>query len=167
MENNPSKTSESPVNTGGTWPGDVLALQETAIKDGVISLRQTKTGASVRIAIAGALKIVLDRILARKRTYPVRSLSLLVDETGKRITKHMLRYQFEKARDMVPSAAEFQFRDLRAKAVTDVREEYGLDAAKDLAGHASVVMTEHYTRARKGEIRSAIPRKTASENGIK
>lgn len=140
----------------GQRPGDVLALHEGAIKDGTLSLRQIKTGTPIRIAIDGALKEVLDRILARKRTYAVRSLALLVDERGQRMTKAKLRGRFEKARDLVPAAAHFQFRDLRAKAVTDMREASGIDAAKDLAGHASVVMTEHYTRNRRGEIRSAI-----------
>ena len=140
----------------GQRPGDVLSLHEGAIKDGTLSLRQTKTGMPIRIAIDGALKEVIERILARKRTYAVRSLALLVDERGQRMTKAKLRGRFEKARDLVPAAAHFQFRDLRAKAVTDMREASGIDAAKDLAGHASVVMTEHYTRNRRGEIRSAI-----------
>lgn len=147
----------------GQRPGDVLALHEGAIKDGTLSLRQIKTGTPIRIAIDGALKEVLDRILARKRTYAVRSLALLVDERGQRMTKAKLRGRFEKARDQVPAAAHFQFRDLRAKAVTDMREASGIDKAKDLAGHASVVMTEQYTRNRRGEIRSAnqkLPSKT-------
>lgn len=140
----------------GQRPGDVLALHEGSIKDGTLSLRQAKTGMPIRIAIEGALAEVIERILARKRTYPVRSLALLVDERGRRMTRAMLRGRFERARAQVPAAAQFQFRDLRAKAVTDMREASGIDKAKDLAGHASVVMTEHYTRNRRGEIRSAI-----------
>ena len=144
-------------------PGDVLALHEGSIKDGTLSLRQIKTGTPIRIAIEGALKEVIDRILARKRAYTVRSLALLVDERGGRMTKSKLRCRFEKARDQVPAAAHFQFRDLRAKGITDMREASGIDAAKNLAGHASVVMTEQYTRNRRGEIRSAnqkLPSKT-------
>lgn len=140
----------------GQRPGDVLALQESAIKDGVLSLRQTKTGAPIRLRVEGALATVTERILARKRTYPVRALALLVDERGRRLTKHMLRGRFEKARAQVPGAEHFQFRDLRAKAATDLREAEGIDAAQKLAGHKSVTMTEQYTRDRKGEIRSAI-----------
>lgn len=140
----------------GQRPGDVLALQETAIRDGVLSLRQTKTGEPIRLRVEGALKLVVDRILARKRTYPVRALALLVDEKGRPMTRHMLRGRFEKARTEVKGAENFQFRDLRAKAATDMREESGIDAAQKLAGHRSVVMTEHYTRSRRGEIRSAI-----------
>jgi len=140
----------------GQRPGDVLSLHEGSIKDGTLNLRQTKTGTPIRIAIKDALKEVIDRILARKKTYAVRSLALLVDERGQRMTKSKLRGRFERARDLVPAAANFQFRDLRAKAVTDMREASGIDAAKNLAGPASVVMTEHYTRNRRGEIRSAI-----------
>lgn len=146
----------------GQRPGDVLALQEGAIRDGTLSLRQTKTGTPIRIAIAGALDVVLNRILERKRQYAVRSLSLLVDERGRRMTKSMLRGRFEKARAMVPEAAHFQFRDLRAKAATDLREEASIEASQALLGHASVVMTEQYTRNRQGKIVTRTPAKIRS-----
>lgn len=147
----------------GQRPGDVLALHEGAIKDGTLSLRQTKTGTPIRIAIAGALAEVLDRIMERKRGYAVRSLALLVDERGRRLSKASLRGRFERARAQVPQAAHFQFRDLRAKAATDLREEASIEASQALLGHASVTMTEHYTRARKGRTLKAIPGKLRGE----
>ena len=146
----------------GQRPGDVLALQEGAIKDGTLSLRQTKTGTPIRIAIAGALEQVLARILERKRLYTVRSLALLVDERGQRMTKAKLRGRFEKAREQVPEAAHFQFRDLRAKAATDLREEASIEASQALLGHTSVVMTEQYTRNRQGKTVTKIPARIRS-----
>ena len=47
---------------------------------------------------------------------------------------------------------EFQFRDLRAKAGTDRADAAGDIAAKELLDHASIVMTEHYVRRRRGAI---------------
>lgn len=153
----------------GQRPADVLALQETNIRDGILSLRQRKTDEPIRLRVEGALKDVLDRIADRKRTYPVRSLALLVDERGRPMTKAKLRSRFEDARDQVPEASGFQFRDLRAKAATDMREIAGIDAAQALAGHRSVTMTEHYTRSRRGKICSAIqstPSKKSGETGV-
>ena len=47
--------------------------------------------------------------------------------------------------------ADFQFRDLRAKAGTDKADSAGdIRQAQAQLGHASVVMTETYVRQRKG-----------------
>lgn len=151
----------------GQRPGDVLALQEPQLKDGVLSLRQAKTGAALRIPVTGDLKAVIDRILARKRGYPIRAIYLLVDEHGGRMTKAKLRSRFEAARDAAgPDAAHFQFRDLRAKAASDLRDLAGIDAAQALLGHTSVTMTEQYTRNKKGKIISAIGLKAPSGKGV-
>ncbi len=45
----------------------------------------------------------------------------------------------------------FQFRDLRAKAATDKAEAQDMRQAQRQLGHASVVMTEAYVRARRGD----------------
>ena len=48
--------------------------------------------------------------------------------------------------------AEFQMRDLRAKAGTDKAESSGdIMRAKDQLGHTTVGMTEQYIRNRKGK----------------
>jgi integrase len=84
---------------------------------------------------------------------------LLVNERGQKMTRAMLRSRFEAARTAAGiSGKDFQFRDLRRKAGTDLRDQIGLDAAQDLLGHSSRAMTEHYTAARGKQI-SAIPRK--------
>ena len=76
----------------------------------------------------------------------------MVDERGQPLSKNQLRYRFDQARDKakVPKGA-FQFRDLRAKAGTDKAESAGdIRQAQRQLGHTSVVMTEHYTRDRRG-----------------
>ena len=143
----------------GQRPGDLLDMTLIKIRDGMLEYRQSKTSTPQRIALAGALKEVIDRIQARKAAHKVTSLYLLVNERGQKMTKAMLRSRFEAARISAGiSGNDFQFRDLRRKSGTDLRDQAGLDAAQDLLGHASREMTEHYTAARGKKI-SAIPAK--------
>jgi integrase len=139
----------------GQRPADVLKLSETDIKDGHLAIRQNKTGTPLRIAIVGELAKVIERIAARKKSYPVRALALLVDERGSPMTKAKLRSRFEDARTAAGiSGKDFQFRDLRRKSASDLRDQVGLEAAQALLGHASVTMTEHYTAGRGRKIRA-------------
>lgn len=143
----------------GQRPGDLLKLSETDIRDGMLHLRQNKTGEPIRFAVDGQLADLLKRIEARKREYPVRSLALLVDERGSRLTRAKLRSRFEAARAMAGiSGDDFQFRDMRRKSGTDLRYQAGLDAAQDLLGHRSQAMTEHYT-AGAGRVRKTLPKR--------
>lgn len=149
----------------GQRPADLRAIYETDIKDNVLSLRQGKTGTPLRFQIVGGLADLIERIRIRKAGFPVRSLALLVDEKGAPMTKAKLRSRFEIARAAAGIAGkDFQFRDMRRKSGTDLRDQEGLDAAQDLLGHKTRAMTEHYTGAR-GKIRSAIPQKAASNKG--
>lgn len=143
--------------TLGQRPGDLLRLSETDIRDGILEFRQSKTGEALRFAVVGQLSELLARIAERKRAFPVRSLALLVDEHGRRFTRAQLRARFEAARAAAGiDGADFQFRDMRRKAGTDLREQAGLDAAQDLLGHRSQAMTEHYTSGA-GKIRRKTP----------
>jgi integrase len=144
----------------GQRPIDVLGLYDPKVENDVISLRQTKRQTALRIKRIGGLADVIKQIAERKRAFDVQNIYLLVDEKGRKMTKHKLRSRFEKARTACGDmAAHFQFRDLRAKAATDIRDAAGIDAAQALMGHSSIVMTEHYTRARKGKIADPAPRK--------
>lgn len=114
-----------------------------------MAIRQGKTLAKRRIELIGELKLLIDRIMARKAGYRVRSTRLVVIGDGQPMTYHMLRGRFDKAR--IPKSA-FQFRDLRAKGGTDTAESSGdILQARDQLGHTTVTMTEHYIRDRKGK----------------
>jgi len=144
----------------GQRPIDVLGLGEP--KDGIIELRQTKTDAPIRVAISGDLAAVVEQIAERKKSLKIRIIDgpLLVDERGRPLTKSKLRSRFEQARQKAGvSGRDYQFRDLRAKPATDLRDAVGIEASQALLGHTSIVMTEHYIRNRRGKIISAIPRK--------
>lgn len=149
----------------GQRPGDLLDMTLVRIRDGMLEYRQNKTGTAQRITLAGALKEVIDRIQARKTEHKVTSMFLLVNERGQKMTKAMLRSRFEAARTAAGiDGKDFQFRDLRRKSGSDLRDQAGLDAAQDLLGHASQAMTEHYTAAR-GKKVSAIPAKRNQSKG--
>jgi integrase len=143
----------------GQRPADMLAFRERDIKDGGLSVQQQKTGEKVRIAVVGELAKVIARVMERKASHRVRSLSLVVNEDGQPLSNHALRARFDKARkkaitespDLAADIRAFQLRDLRAKAATDKAESKSLEAAQRQLGHASITTTEIYIRNRRGK----------------
>ena len=140
-------------------PGDVLRLYETDITDGRLHVQQAKTGKRLKIRVAGQLAAVIDRIRARKAAYRIHSLALIVDEHGRPLTQRAIWERFQKARAAAIAArpaladriAEFQIRDLRAKAGTDKASGGDVRAAQKILGHAHVAMTERYVREIAGD----------------
>jgi integrase len=128
-------------------------MDERDVRDGQIDVLQGKTKAKRRIEIIGELKILIDRIMARKAAHKVRSTRLIVTEDGTPMSASMLRGRFDAAREKAGvNKSEFQLRDLRAKAGTDKAESSGdIMQARDQLGHTTVVMTEQYIRDRKGK----------------
>lgn len=136
----------------GQRPADVIGIVESQIQDGALYIHQAKTGTKVSIPVTGDLEAVIERILIRKSGMIQQTMTLLTDERGYPMTKAKLRSRFEDARAKAGEiAAHFQFRDLRSKAASDLRDQSGLEAAQTLLGHASITMTEHYTRNRTGK----------------
>ena len=144
----------------GQRPGDVLRVSEKHIvgdvPGGVLDLRQGKTREKLRIELEGALAELILEIRSYKRViqqeHKVYAMSLLVNELGKPLTKAMLRDRFDEARAAasVPKA-EFQFRDLRAKAATELDDERGIRDAQALLGHTTEGMTANYIRRKVGK----------------
>lgn len=128
----------------GQRPADVLKLTRADIRDGALHLKQNKTGKKLAIEITGELATLIDRITTRPAK--VKGAWMIQDENGQPLTYWMLRNRFDEARKA--AGATFQFRDIRAKAATDTGD---LGHAQKLLGHANRDMTEHYTRARRGE----------------
>ncbi|MCY0910916.1 tyrosine-type recombinase/integrase [Massilia antarctica] len=144
----------------GQRPGDTLDMTELDLVDGHLIVTQFKTTKPLRITLTGRLAETIARIHARKALCKTPSDALLVTDTGKRVTKQMLRKRFEHARAAAAKKAESDgqpllaarikemwFYDLRAKAADDTREDRGEQAASDLLGHDSVRTTQkHYLR---------------------
>ncbi|WP_306440206.1 tyrosine-type recombinase/integrase [Pandoraea anapnoica] len=133
----------------GQRPADVLKMDEREVRDGMVIVRQNKTGTRLRIEVVGQLALLLEQLKRRKMSHNPRSTRLIVDERGKPLGQSALRFRFDRARETagIPKE-EFQFRDLRAKAGTDKESTSDLLSAKSLLGHGSVAMTEHYVRKR-------------------
>ena len=128
----------------GQRPADVLKMRRADIREGCLWVTQNKTGKKLRVEIVGELEDTLERILSRSRA--ALGLSLIQNEKGLPLSISELRGGFDRAREK--AGVSFQFRDLRAKAATDLED---LSHAQKLLGHSSREMTEHYTRKRKGE----------------
>jgi integrase len=148
----------------GQRVSDVLAMTETALRGGMLEVRQAKTGKRLRIALSGELGAVVARARERrpKGEGQVRSLHLVVAEDGQPLTYSGFIQRFQDARAaaaakednarIAPAILGFQFRDLRAKAGTDKADSAGdIRQAQRQLGHSSVVMTEHYVRNRRGD----------------
>lgn len=128
----------------GQRPADVLKMRLSDIRDGFLWIQQNKTGKKLRVEIVGLLKDAIELILRRPRS--ALGLSLIQNEKGQPLSVYELRGGFERAREA--AGVSFQFRDLRAKAATDLGD---LHHAQKLLGHSKREMTEHYTRQRMGE----------------
>ncbi|MDR6381769.1 tyrosine-type recombinase/integrase [Paraburkholderia caribensis] len=149
----PTKDAMDLAYLAGQRPQDTLNYDERDIREGFLLIDQGKTKKKLRMEIAGELKTVIDRIRSRKAGYKVVTTALVVNEKGQRMTLRALQLRFFAARDAAGiKPAEFQFRDLRAKAATDKTDLTGdIREAQKQLGHKSVTMTEVYVRKRRGE----------------
>jgi integrase len=127
----------------GQRVSDVLKMSRADVKDGAIWVAQNKTGARIRIVLEGELAEVVERILKRPRK--IVTLQLLQLETLP-LNYGSLRNRFVAAREKA-GLPDIQFRDLRAKAATDLETT---EEAQGLLGHSTITMTEHYRRKRAG-----------------
>lgn len=133
----------------GQRPADVLKLRETDIREGCLEFRQGKTNTPLRISINATLLAVLERCKARKRG-TIYSTAIITGTHGKPISVQWLSILWSRARDAAGIERGIQFRDLRAKAVSDKEDSTDIRTAQALAGHSTVTMTEHYSRKRRG-----------------
>jgi integrase len=133
----------------GQRPADVLKLRENNINDGCIEFRQGKTDKPMRIEISPSIQAVIDRCKARKNG-KVYNTALVTGVMGKPVTVRWISALWKRAKDAAGITRDIQFRDLRAKAVSDKEEVSDIREAQALAGHSTVAMTEHYSRKRRG-----------------
>lgn len=143
----------------GQRPADVLKTTVADVKDGHLMVVQGKTGKKLRITLEGKLGRLVETLMPPK-TGKVVSMHLIRNEDEQPLTYSALSQRFQDIRAAAISKAietgqhalaaslkTFQFRDLRAKAGSDLPD---LKSAKDLLGHETIAMTEHYVRARRG-----------------
>lgn len=133
----------------GQRPGDTVRTMRRHIVDGVLRVRQSKTGTMVPILVEGDLAAAIERMLGRSRKAV--SAYLIADVNGQPLTYWMLERRWREARaaaaTKMPSVADLQMRDIRGKAATDVGD---LAHAQALLGHKTRAMTEKYVKQRAG-----------------
>ena len=143
----------------GQRPADVLKMRKEHIKDDVLEVRQGKTKKFLRIVlerngVRTELGQVIDRMLARPRLLPTNFLITTSD--GQPLKSWTLRTRFDAARasaakkamkegrdDLAGRIKEFQFRDIRSKAASEIRD---LGAASRLLGHTDKQITDKVYR---------------------
>ena len=134
---------------------DVLNLQLTDYRDGVVRVDANKTGKTVDFVVAdsGVLPALIERRKANKRAL---HLMMLTTASGRQVTKAMLRSRFEKARAAAAAEAEKVeggehlaaairktiLRDLRKRAA-NLAEDMA-EAAKLLQHSSTAVTRRHY-----------------------
>lgn len=145
----------------GQRPADVLKATVMDIQDGCLRVTQGKTGAKLRIALEGRLGALVVALKPPRSAKTVVCTHLIRNEDEQPLTYSAMTQRFSKARELAMKAAVadeqsalavslkgFQFRDLRAKAASDLED---LARAQELLGHADRSMTQDYVRARIGD----------------
>ena len=105
----------------GQRPVDIVGIHSSHIHEGILHISQQKTGAKLRFEISGQLKEIIDRIRPDNGY-------LFLNNHGKPLSRAALSRQFLALRktviqqrpELAEELADFQFRDLRAKAATDI-----------------------------------------------
>ena len=137
----------------GQRPADVLRMNETDIRDGVLHVKQGKTKAKLRIVIEGELAALLDEIRAYKASVKSPCTALLVTEKGQPLTANMRQDRFYEARQRAGvEMGAFQFRDIRAKTATEADGTGGTRTAQAILGHTTEAMTAQYIRHKVGKV---------------
>ena len=136
----------------GQRVADVWAMDERQHTPTGLDIKQQKTSARLRLEVTGELAVLLERIRSRKRGLKLYSTRLIVGDDGLPLGRDALRYRFDQARAAAGvKKADFQMRDLRAKAGTDKADSAGdIRQAQVQLGHGSVTTTERYVRKRRG-----------------
>lgn len=143
----------------GQRPADVLSMTHRDVSEDSLFVKQRKTKKKLRILIknedgsSNQLAVLLERI--RQRPRKIKSLSLIATPAGEALNERTLRSRFVSARsraianannigteemlELAERIAQFQFRDIRPKAASDMGD---LAAASKLLGHTEQQITK-------------------------
>lgn len=106
-----------------------------------IAVQTNKTKKKIEIIVAGDFAPIFDRIIERYKERKVKSIYLISDNKGQKLTIHQLEHHFKKARTKAGyKAYDIQMRDLRSKNACD---STGEEANIRLA-HTTQAMTDKY-----------------------
>lgn len=143
----------------GQRPADVLVMRRDDIEGGFLMVQQNKTGKRLRIRVTTNGEVnSLGKLLSQiaERNAKLVTSYLIVSKTGRRMTATMLRKRWDEARESARTAAlmendallaskiaEFQFRDIRPKAASEIED---IGEASLLLGHTEGDITQRVYR---------------------
>ncbi|MFS0827646.1 tyrosine-type recombinase/integrase [Pseudomonas phoenicis] len=143
----------------GQRPSDVLSMRKDDVEGSHLLVSQGKTGKRLRIilevnGVNNSLGTLLERI--KLRTQQHASPFFILNEHGKRMSWGMLRNRWSEAREaarlqaislknpeLAARIAQFQFRDIRPKAASEIND---VAEASLLLGHSKEGITERVYR---------------------
>lgn len=143
----------------GQRPADVLSMRRDNIEGIYLLVSQGKTGKRLRImlqanGVNNSLGTLLERIMRRNSEHL--SPFFILNGNGKRLSWEMLRNRWQDAREtarlkaisgkqpeLANRIAQFQFRDIRPKAASEIND---LAYASLLLGHSKEGITERVYR---------------------
>ena len=143
----------------GQRPADVLMMRKDDVEGGFLMVQQNKTGKRLRIRVNSDGQVnSLGKLLSQiaERNARLVTSYLIVSKTGRRMTATMLRKRWDEAREsarlkattdgdiaLAKRIAEFQFRDIRPKAASEIED---IAEASLLLGHTKGDITERVYR---------------------
>lgn len=122
----------------GQRQGDLLSLRWDQIKNGVLSIHQSKTGKRLGIKLGIKLKKVLGKCMKLENDAKE---YVIVSRTGTRYVSEGFRAVWQRTMDewlKVPGRERFTFHDLRALCATKCATP---EIAMRLLGHSNISMT--------------------------
>lgn len=143
----------------GQRPADVLSMRKDDVEGVYLRVNQGKTGKRLRIVmevdgVNNSLGTLLERI--RRRTSDHLTPFFILNSNGKKLSWEMLRNRWQDAREaarvkaisekkpeLANRIAQFQFRDIRPKAASEITD---LADASLLLGHSKEGITERVYR---------------------
>lgn len=120
-------------------PADVLRLPWTAYDGDSVLLRQSKTGALIKVPLS-------PETIALLEDAPRRAPLIVINENGDRAyTKETFGYHFRAARKAAGIPSDMQFRDFRRTAATELGQAGATDdEIRSVTGHRSREMVSVY-----------------------
>ena len=142
---------EIPANMYGLRVGDLLSLTRAQLEEEGIRIKTQKTKNKQFIVWTPALWDAVNRLKSLR--LPVASLYLICTKSGQPYTRDGFLSLWQRTMVRAYKQGEikerFTFHDIRAKAITDAKDQ-GLDPQR-LAGHATAKQTETYLRSKRTE----------------
>lgn len=150
----------------GQRPADSIKPTKLDITDEYMLVDQGKTGKRLRIKLRDGEELTglgrfLEGLMARREQAGIRTSTLITNPAGLRLSYAMLRNRWDEARAKAAKSAEekgdralaarireFQFRDIRPKAATEIED---IGEASKLLGHSKEETTKRVYR-RVGEV---------------